>query len=353
MLIGLQNLRALAAYSVVFYHCISRFIVPATPLERIYFHLPGAGVDLFFVISGFIMVHTTRDDERPMSFIAKRVSRIVPLYWVATMLVVTLVAFRPWTFADADIRLESIVASLLFIPHPDLAGQFYPVLGVGWTLNYEMVFYLAFAASLFFRPTWRLTTLIGCIGLVWLAGISAGGVGIAQFYGNSLIFEFVAGAAIAHLLRLRSVSTFVQRTPMWPFTLIALGAFLVIPLIAPLDTSQLFRERIPAMLLVFAIAGQDMYRKSARQGLFARLGDASYSAYLLHPIVIMFVGLGIDAVMPDGAVAAAVFTVGTLLVTALISLVSMKYFERPTARYLRHLASGKRRKDHLPSSIPD
>ena len=80
MLNNIQNLRALAASAVVAYHCLIRFLHPADPLGRSYLDLPSGGVDLFFLISGFVMVHTTRDDETPAWFATKRIARIVPLY---------------------------------------------------------------------------------------------------------------------------------------------------------------------------------------------------------------------------------------------------------------------------------
>ena len=201
MLNNIQNLRALAAYAVVAYHCLIRFLHPADPLGRSYLDLPSGGVDLFFVISGFVMVHTTRDDETPAWFATKRIARIVPLYWLATFVVIALVVVRPWTFSGALLTPDSILASLFFVPHVDANGQAYPILGVGWTLNYEMMFYALFAMSLLLPRTYRLPGVIALISLVWLTANLSGDSLIAHVYANPILFEFAAGCVLAHALR--------------------------------------------------------------------------------------------------------------------------------------------------------
>lgn len=348
MLNGLQNLRALAAYSVVLYHCLMRFVHPTDALGRAYLDLPSGGVDLFFVISGFVMVHTTRDAETPAWFAIKRVARIVPLYWVATIVVIGLVIVRERFFPTAVITPESVAASLFFIPHPDAAGHAYPILGVGWTLNYEMVFYLLFALSLFLPAALRLVAIMGLITLVWVSAClvveanPAGADIIARFYANPILFEFAAGCLIAYALRLPAVAAFVRATPMWPIALAGAASFAILPSLIPIETPTIARYGLPAVLLVFATAAQDLYRKPARETLITRLGDASYSAYLLHPIVIVFVAEA--AVLAFGQTLATDFIViaATLAATAVISVLSMKHFEKPTASFVRNLLRRKR-----------
>lgn len=342
MLNNLQNLRALAAYSVVFYHCLMRFVTPSDPIGQAYLDLPSGGVDLFFVISGFVMVHTTRDDEKPYWFATKRVARIVPLYWVATAIVIAMVMLRDWIFPNVRLTAESILSSLFFVPHTDAAGSFFPILGVGWTLNYEMMFYAMFAISLFLPTAWRLVAVISLITLVWLfativktANLGGGSV-IADFYSHPIIFEFAAGCIIAHALRMPSVTAFVRTTPMWPIALAGFAAFLLLPALAPAGTSTVLRYGAPAVLVVFAVAAQDLYRTPARETFVTRLGDASYSAYLLHPIVIAIMGQAALLTVGTGLLAEGLIIVATVVVTAVISLYSMKYFEKPTAAFLRN-----------------
>jgi exopolysaccharide production protein ExoZ len=335
---NIQNLRALAAYAVVVYHCLIRFLHPTDPLGRSYLDLLSGGVDLFFIISGFVMVHTTRADETPAWFVTKRIARIVPLYWLATLVVIVLVIVRPWTFSQAMLTPEAILSSLFFVPHADASGQAYPILGVGWTLNYEMMFYALFALSMVLHGAYRLVGLVVLITLVWaLASLSGDGL-VARFYANPILFEFAAGCLLAYALRTDWLAAFVRRTPMWPFALLGLAGFALLPAIIPLGQPSILRYVAPAFLLVFAAAAQDLYRRPAIETLATRLGDASYSAYVLHPIIIVIVAQVVIASLGEGLAAELVLMAAVLVATALVSLLSMRVFEKPAAAWLRGLA---------------
>jgi exopolysaccharide production protein ExoZ len=103
----------------------------------------ASGVDIFFVISGFVMAHTTRDSTDAVTFFRKRIARIVPLYWIALL----------WTARHA---LPSPDADLLkdffFVPHwsTEFPNSVNPILRQGFTLNYEMFFYALFALAMIF-----------------------------------------------------------------------------------------------------------------------------------------------------------------------------------------------------------
>ena len=336
---NIQNLRALAAYAVVAYHCLIRFLHPADPLGRSYLDLPSGGVDLFFVISGFVMVHTTRDDETPAWFATKRIARIVPLYWLATLVVIALVIIRPWTFSQALLTPDAILASLFFVPHADASGQAYPILGVGWTLNYEMMFYAMFAISMMLPRVYRLPGVVALIWVVWLtANLSGDGV-IAHFYANPILFEFAVGCVLANALRNTSVIAWVRANPVWPFALAGFAGFAILPAIVPLGQPSILRYGLPALLLVFAAAAQDLHRTRAPETVLTQLGDASYSAYLLHPIIIVVAAQVVLAVLGTGIVAELILMAIVLATTAIVSLTSMRMFEKPTAAWIRSAAS--------------
>lgn len=161
----LQALRGVAAFMVVFAH--AREYLHGTQWEQLVEQLlrPGAmGVDLFFIISGFIMVLTTADADGSFNysfrFIKKRIARVWPLYAMATIFwaifVVWLTRFyaqAPETLSD---NLQSISKSLVFYPVNFSHPLYYDIaLPVGWTLNFEMFFYLVFAVSMLFgRLRW-------------------------------------------------------------------------------------------------------------------------------------------------------------------------------------------------------
>jgi exopolysaccharide production protein ExoZ len=162
MIYNIQILRAIAAYLVVFHHIQSHFVdnhsVAAVS------NIGIIGVDIFFVISGFIMILTTSGEARsPLSFWRDRLVRIVPLYWLATFSLVglSLIGLAPTGLHGWD--LQDLLASLLFIPEVRADGAGMPILFVGWTLNYEMFFYLLFGLALLLRN--QLLSVVALTGL--------------------------------------------------------------------------------------------------------------------------------------------------------------------------------------------
>ena len=145
---SVQILRAVAALSVLFAHLWPTLLYFGITDAIPNFIFGAAGVDLFFVISGFIMVYTSEPlFARPggsLQFFMRRLVRIVPLYWGLTF--ASLIG-RQWLPSHADLTWNNIVGSFLFIPTTRPDGGITPALSVGWTLNYEMLFYLLFAGA--------------------------------------------------------------------------------------------------------------------------------------------------------------------------------------------------------------
>ncbi|MCR5875270.1 acyltransferase [Phenylobacterium sp. J426] len=139
---SIQYLRGIAAFAVLVFHAAER--------AGGHFGVGAAGVDVFFVISGFIMwVVTCRKTPSPGDFLMRRVQRIVPLYWAATLLVVGVALAIPGSFPNLQVSFEALLKSLFFVPYHDAGGLIAPLIVPGWTLNYEMFFYLLFAGGLF------------------------------------------------------------------------------------------------------------------------------------------------------------------------------------------------------------
>jgi len=336
-LYGIQKLRAIAAYGVVIFH-LFEFLNAASSLGFPRFTLGRTGVDLFFVISGFIMVYTTRDAETPREFMAKRVSRIVPLYWAATLVTVALVAVAPSVFPAADISWQKILASLAFIPAADHSGEAMPVLLVGWSLNMEMLFYAIFAGALFLPARIRLPALLtGIVGLVLACRLFADGSLAGDFYGRIIMLDFAAGCVLAYLLRLPALAAFMRRTPMWPLMLVAAAGFVAAEHFLASGKADIYDAAIgaSATLLVFAVAGADLYRGTQRGRFLVPLGDASYSAYLLHPILLRPAAMVLATAFGDTWLTAILLFIVALPGTMLVSWLSYRLFERPTNRLLR------------------
>jgi peptidoglycan/LPS O-acetylase OafA/YrhL len=136
---SIQILRAIAALGVVYTHCATGgFNIKNT----------GAwGVDIFFIISGFIIAYIVSKDTK--NFMIKRIFRVVPLYFIATFLVIIVAVIFPDLVHSTRISSERIIKSLFFIPYKDEFKESVPILGQGWTLRFEMFFYLTMAICIF------------------------------------------------------------------------------------------------------------------------------------------------------------------------------------------------------------
>ena len=239
------------------------------------------GVDLFFVISGFIMVFVTRDWHAPgrqAEFLFARAARIYPLYWIVSLAVLAVWLVRPDLVFSSSPNEPQLLNSVLLTP-----AYAYPLLEVGWTLVYEMGFYLVFALLLFLpgrlRP-WGLAAW----GAVVALGLALGWhhVNAVLFHlVNPLTFEFLAGAAVA-LAFLRWEGNRALGWALFAAGLASLLAWLVIGDGSFEDGwARVTRFALPSAGLVLGAALLDRHGVGAPKAL-TRLGDWSYSLYLTH-----------------------------------------------------------------------
>lgn len=240
------------------------------------------GVDLFFVISGFIMVYITRDWGRPSinripEFLFARISRIYPLYWIVSAALLLVWWIRPDLVFSSSGNDPQLLNSLFLIP-----AYAYPLLEVGWTLVYEMIFYLFFAVLLVLPSKARGWTLV-MTALIITAGYFAGfqsGSALQFHLFSPLVLEFLAGAftGIA-FLKLKGSKTL----GMTLAGLGLIGLFIWFFLGTPFQDQapRVWRLTLPACAVVLGAAWLD--RHEIRASRFAvTLGDWSYSLYLTH-----------------------------------------------------------------------
>ncbi len=201
---GIQWLRGAAAALVVVEHAknaISTELLKLTPGESPLSIFPfAAGVDIFFVISGFIMAHASAQlFGRPGSwrpFMIRRIARIAPLYWLLTSVMIVLFAAigsRMWR----ESSWGAIAASYLFLPASNPEGQAFPMLVTGWTLNYEMAFYVVFALFIGFGRSVALSLTVATILAVAMSGLVFAPTATAlRFWTDPIILEFAAGIGL-------------------------------------------------------------------------------------------------------------------------------------------------------------
>ncbi len=187
----MHYLRAIAALGVVLFHCLGD--------AGWDFNLGAAGIHLFFTLSGFMMwTIAGESDIRPVAFLLGRIRRIVPMYWLATAVAVASTYVVPGFFYQATRQVSPIVKSLLFIPQIGVDGGMFPVLFQGWTLQYEMFFYLVFALCLLAPVRIRLRLLFATFSALAVAGmIFKPSSPALHTYTDPICLEFLAGALVA------------------------------------------------------------------------------------------------------------------------------------------------------------
>lgn len=282
MLYSLQALRAFAAWMVVCHHFMQIFFdFHATgPIGQLLTDRGAVGVDIFFVISGLVIYLSTRDKPiEPRQFLLNRVLRIVPAYWFYTALMATLLlAFSQWMPHQA-FTWQHLWLSLLFIPAENPGGYgLYPTLNVGWTLNFEMFFYLLFGLAFLVRQ--RRYQLLATAALLLVSEV-LGRLGVlSRFYNNPIIYEFLLGIGLGVLLR----SGLIRHARWLPLLLLALASLAIYYLDA---SRRLLNWGVPSAMIVLAFVALEPQFRGNR--LLKALGDCSYSVYLVH-VLVLYVG---------------------------------------------------------------
>ncbi|MEW6436828.1 MAG: acyltransferase [Pseudomonadota bacterium] len=345
---SIQILRAAAALSVAFGHLQSESLsmpaAAATNFKPILLDLTGAGVDLFFIISGFVMVYASRDlfesATGGRTFLRRRIARIVPLYWLTTTVFLLTMLLLPHALSSAPPTSLEIVKSYFFIPyaHPG-AKDILPIYKLGWTLNYEMFFYVVFAV-LIFLPMHRALSAIAALflALVAMGALFSPSAGPFAFWTHPIILEFVMGAFLA-LMFLAG-----RRLSSWQALLLLLCglAGFAATTISGFDAHGAWRPLLwglPAVLIVAAAVLRDAAHgsKPVLFGFFVLLGDASYALYLLHPLVIRALRLMWDRLGLSQAASPWLFVGLALLLIVPAAILVHLVFERPMTRHIQRL----------------
>lgn len=283
-LTSIQLLRALAAASVVWGHAEVEAEQATGRVLALGFDF-GIGVDIFFLVSGFVMwLSSAKLFGQPhgvKKFLLRRFWRIVPLYWFYSAAMLAAIILVPSLLNNAIVTPELVASSFLFFPMQNALGEYQPILALGWTLNYEMFFYAIFAIGLLL-PVTRGIQAIWLLLLISMVLRLVSDRGPFVFWGQPIILEFLVGVALAILYQR------VGHQPSWALMALCIGsAALLLVLFSDVEVSRAVKLGIPAILgfaaLVF-FASPSLLRVLAP--LARVVGDSSYSLYLSHPFTL-------------------------------------------------------------------
>ena len=359
-LYSVQALRGLAAFLVLLFHAVDvqkKALLPEQTSELSllsgFWDQGYAGVDLFFVISGFIMVYVTRNTlpsaKQVGRFLYSRATRIYPLWWIfaGVMMLYYIVSYgQPAApdVASGETLLPYLVKSLGLFPQEAL-----PVLGVGWTLIHEMWFYLVFA-GLLFLPRKALPWALGAWGtLILLAGLGysaphhAGN--IIELATSPLTLEFILGGFAALLLLGRSA---IAATPILILGILSGMATLWIGLNGGTNFvwHRVIAFGLPSVLLIYGLVALEHSGRLNVPQWAVRLGDWSYSLYLSHLIVLLALrriwqglplpdGLQFNGPGPWDNLA---FAIAGICLSIVFAAISYRLLEKPLLNATRKLA---------------
>jgi exopolysaccharide production protein ExoZ len=328
-LLGVQALRAVAALMVVAYHAVDQWTTHMPGYaNRDYWPNGSAGVDIFFVISGLVMtISVQRNAARPhaaWTFSKDRIIRIVPLYWIVTTLKILAVLAAPELVTRTTLDPLYVAGSYALLPVHDATGIIRPVLPVGWTLTYEMFFYILVAAALLLRaPLGRI-----CIPVL-LAFAAFTFVLPAESFADTIVVEFIFGIAIGNLIPR------LQALPPAVGAVVGPVAFLLLATVPIGDgLARPLTWGIPAACIVAATVSTELSLRRHLPRWLLAAGNASYATYLTHGFVIPVAFILCRSIPVDWAGLAAMITI-SFVVSAMAGQVTHQLVEQPLLLRLR------------------
>jgi exopolysaccharide production protein ExoZ len=340
-LLTVQALRAIAALLVVAYHAVDWWTARFTSSDVPLWLNGGAGVDVFFVISGLVMVLSTERlanrTHAGLVFLRHRITRIVPLYWAVTTAKIAAVLMLPTLVMRTRLNWAYVLSSYALLPVHDANGEFKPVLPVGWTLTYEMFFYLLVGLALYLRrPILRVASPV--LGVVYLLGMLPRSLwpNLSDF-ANPIVVEFLYGVVIALALRRgRHLPIGIAGLSLICGTAVIVTVPVISGLLRP------FVWGVPAAMMVAgAVALEPVLAPRIPRWLLAS-GDASYAIYLTHGFVVPAIGLALVRLDVSGGVSLAAAVIGSLVVSTGVGWVTYVILERPTLALFRRQPASAR-----------
>ena len=339
---SVQVARAIAATVVVFHHLEwavgpTSAVVKSTP-EWLSFGY--AGVDIFFVISGFIIaLVVSQGSNSPRTFILRRANRILPMYWAFTIAWIVLA----WAGTHEAPTASKLIASMLVLPQRDL-----PILGVGWSLEHEFIFY-GLVAILLFAKRLSLLVPVLCaltIGAFGLQIVSTGNPPWDLHLFSPYWFDFLLGVA---LFKLRAAVSKIN-----PWLLIGTGTAIL--MFGNFASNQAFGGHVPTMpmgshgivrvvtlgMAGFMLISGGLALERQKPAIFdnalgrtlVEVGNSSYVLYLCHPLILKVMGAALSHRVPAAAVAQYSYALLAVAICLVAAAVISRSVEMPLVKAL-------------------
>lgn len=353
MISNLQIIRGMAALAVVVFHSGFTFFGQSTMFQA---------VDVFFVVSGFIMAKVAPNEGR--QFLRKRIARIVPAYWFVTIVsfyfasagfsyighklteISLVVSEDPtiiilWlTHLNWEAYGWSVLTSLLFIPEIVDGAWVYPFVGSGWSLNFEMFFYALFAAAIFVSPSAASKLVVLALIAVLVLSKALRGVSpVLDFYGQTYLLQFAGGIVAYHILEALPPSFLAYRK----FEIVVFSALTSVLLFVcgalPWLVDVLFgyaSQTVAALLPFLLVLSWLMMSRAGLDYSFRPLnwlGDISYALYLVHlPVIVHLQQVQVATGWEKGGTAMLALTIAVSIPLAYLLHVKV---EKPAMKFGR------------------
>lgn len=336
-LVSIQLLRALASLLVLLAHLQikERQYGDVSSLIWQQFRVGSIGVDIFFVLSGFIIFHvagrTPSTKVDAWKFMKNRFIRVLPLYWALSAVALIIFLAQPELVNKSSTKATAIWESFLLIPTDNKL-----LIQNGWTLSYEFLFYFAFFVVMLLLPLkFRAQTLFWAAFSSVFAGLLIEPNSVfARFITDDLLLEFAYGVLIGAIYQNSRIGCYFTAAWGSAAAVAALATIIFLACVPPSQgTLRGIYFGVPAGLLVFAALALE--KELSRLAPLKILGDSSYSLYLSHVLTLpaagmIWVKLGLNTELSNVWLLIYLF-----VVSVGASIMLYQYFELPVTNQLR------------------